>query len=68
MIILCSAHKSEIQMKNLYIIVFFKFNKKKIEEKGNVQKTFTIALFDFATFEHYILLFTFATFGCHISL
>ncbi len=47
--------RSEIQMKNLFIIVFCKIDNKKIEEKGNVQKTFTIMLFDFATF------------GCHIA-
>jgi hypothetical protein len=55
-------------MKNLLIIVFCKFDNKKIEEKGNVQKTLTIVLFDFATFGCRILLFAFATFGCHVSL
>ncbi len=50
-------------MKNLLIIVFCKINNKKIEEKGNVQKTLTIALFNFVTFKHHVSLFAFATFG-----
>jgi beta-xylosidase len=32
--------RSEIQMKNLLIIVFCRIDNKKIEEKINVQKTF----------------------------
>jgi hypothetical protein len=55
-------------MKNLLIIVFYKIDYNKIEEKGNVQKTFTITLFDFAAFEHCILLFASTTFGHHIAL
>jgi hypothetical protein len=55
-------------MKNLLIIVFCNIDNKKIEEKGNVQKTFIIMFFDFATFGCRISLFAFATFGCHIAL
>ncbi len=55
-------------MKNLLIIVFYKIDNKKIKEKRNVQKTFTIALFDFATFGRHISLFVSTTFGCHIAL
>jgi general stress protein CsbA len=55
-------------MKNLLIIVFCRIDYNKIEKKGNVQKTFTITLFDFATFGHCILLFTSATFGRHVAL
>jgi hypothetical protein len=43
-------------MKSLLLIVFCRINYKKIEKKGNVQKTFIIVLFDFATF------------GCHVAL
>ncbi len=53
-------------MKNLLIIVFCKINNKKIEEKINVQKTLTVALFNFVTFRHHVSLFAFATFG-HFS-
>ncbi len=53
-------------MKNLLIIVFYKINNKKIEEKINVQKTLTVALFNFVTFRHHVSLFAFATFG-HFS-
>ncbi len=55
-------------MKNLLIIVFCKIDNKKIEEKGNVQKTFTITLFDFVVFGRCISLFASATFGCHVVL
>jgi len=55
-------------MKNLLIIVFCRIDYNKIEKKGNVQKTFTITLFDFATFGCCILLFVSATFGCHVAL
>jgi hypothetical protein len=50
-------------MKNLLIIVFCKINYNKIEEKGNVDKTFIIVLLDFVAFGCYISLFAFATFG-----
>jgi hypothetical protein len=49
-------------MKNLLIIVFCKIDNKKIEEKRNVQKTLTVALFNFVTFRHHVSLFAFATF------
>jgi hypothetical protein len=68
MIILCSTHKGEIQMKNLLIIVFCRIDNKKIEEKRNVQKTFIVTLFDFAAFECHISLFISTTFGHHVSL
>jgi hypothetical protein len=55
-------------MKNLLIIVFYKIENKKIEEKENVQKTFTLVLFDFAAFRCHILLFVSITFGCHVTL
>jgi hypothetical protein len=55
-------------MKNLLIIVFCKINNKKIEKKGNVQKTLTVVLLDFVAFGHRILLFAFATFRHHIAL
>jgi ribosomal 30S subunit maturation factor RimM len=48
--------RGEIQMKNLFIIMFCKIDNKKIEEKTNAQKIFTIVLFDFATFKCYLLL------------
>jgi hypothetical protein len=67
-IVLCSARKGEIQMKNLLIIVFCKINNKKFEEKGNVQKTFTMVFFHFVAFKHYISLFTSITFRCHITM
>jgi hypothetical protein len=67
-IVLCSIRKGEIQMKNLLIIVFYKIENKKIEEKENVQKTFTLVLFDFAAFRCHILLFVSITFGCHVTL
>jgi hypothetical protein len=60
--------RSEIQMKNLLIIVFWKIDNKKIEEKRDVQKTLTVVLFDFATFKRHILLFAYATFGCYAVL
>ncbi len=50
-------------MKNLLIIVFCKIDNKKIEEIGYGQKTFIVALFDFATFGRCISLFALATFG-----
>jgi hypothetical protein len=50
-------------MKILLIIVFCKIDNKKVEEKGNVQKTLTITLFNFVTFRHHVSLFVFATFG-----
>jgi hypothetical protein len=37
-IVLCLAHKGEIQIKNLLIIFFFKNDNNKIEEKQNFQK------------------------------
>ncbi len=49
-------------MKNLLIIVFCRIDNKKIEEKGNVQKTFTITLFDSTTFECCVMLFASTTF------
>ncbi len=55
-------------MKNLLIIVFYRINNKKIEEKGNVQKTFTVVSFDFATFKRRISLFASINFGRHITL
>ncbi len=55
-------------MKNLLIIVFCRIAYKKIEEKINVKKTFTFALFDFAAFRHHISLFAFSTFGRHVAL
>jgi hypothetical protein len=60
--------RSEIQMKKMLIIMFWKIDNKKIEEKGNVQKTLTITLFDFVAFRCRISLFVYATFGCHVSL
>jgi hypothetical protein len=55
--------RGEIQMKNLLIIVFCRIDYNKIEEKGYVQKTLTIALFDFTTSRHHISLIVFTTFG-----
>ncbi len=55
-------------MKNLLIIVFCKIDNKKIEKKGNVQNTFIVTLFDFASFGCHISLFDSTTFGCHITL
>jgi hypothetical protein len=55
-------------MKNLLIIVFCRIDNKKIEEKGNVQNTLIVALFDFAIFERHISLFDSITFGCHVAL
>jgi hypothetical protein len=52
-------------MKNLLIIVFYRIDYNKIKEKGNVQETFIVALFDFATFGHRISFFVFATFRRH---
>jgi hypothetical protein len=67
MIVLFSC-KGEIQMKNLLIIVFWKINNKKIEEKENVQKTLLVVLFDFVAFKSRISLFACATFGHHVVL
>jgi hypothetical protein len=55
-------------MKNLLIIVFYKIDYNKIKEKGNVQETLIVALFDFASFGHHILFFVSATFRRHIVL
>jgi hypothetical protein len=55
-------------MKNLLIIMFYRIKNKKIEEKKNVQKTFTIVLFDFIAFACHISLFASVTFRCHIAL
>jgi len=50
-------------MKNLLIIVFCKIDNQKIKEKENVQNTLKVALFDFTTFEHHVMLFASTTFG-----
>jgi len=55
-------------MKNWLVIVFCRIDYNKIEKKGNVQKTFTIMLFDFTTFGCCILLFASTTFGRHVAL
>ncbi len=44
------------------------WQQEKIKEKRNVQKTFIVTLFDFATFRCRILLFASTTFWHHISL
>jgi len=58
----------EIQMKILLIIVFCRIENKKIEEKGNVQKTLTITLFDVVDFGRCISLFACVTFQCYVAL
>ncbi len=68
MFVLCSTCKGEIQMKNLLIIVFCRIDNKKIKKKGNVQKTFTVELFDFVAFDCHILLFASTIFRHHVSL
>jgi hypothetical protein len=45
-------------MKNLLIIVFCKINYNKIERKGDVQKTFTIMLFDLVNEDQLLRLMT----------
>jgi len=52
-------------MKNLLIIVLYRIDYNKIKEKGNVQETLIVALFDFATFGRRISFFVSTTFRRH---